>query len=64
MNVLFIKTIQSHIKRNAYMDRCVKYSNLREWITLFQSRNRIVPHIILEGKQSRTQGENQLINDL
>ena len=39
MNVLFVKTIQSHIKRNTYMDRCVKYSNLRIWITLFISQN-------------------------
>ena len=28
-----------------YIDRCVKYSNLRIWITQFPSRNRIVPHI-------------------
>ena len=28
-----------------YIDRCVKYSNLRIWITPFLSRNRIVPHI-------------------
>ena len=37
MNVSFVRTIQSQTKRNAYIDKCVQYFNLRIWITLFQS---------------------------
>ena len=67
MNVLFVKTIQSHIKRNTYIDRCVKYFNLGIWITLFQTRQQSSSTYEISDwkkKQFRTQAEKQLIKDL
>ena len=63
MNVLFVKAIHWDIKRNRYIDRCVKYYNLHIWITLFQSRQQSsTTYEILDWnkKQSRT----QLIKDI
>ena len=46
MNVLFVKTIQSYIKRNTYINGCVKYSNLRIFGSqYFNHDNRKVPHM-------------------
>ena len=46
MNVLFVKTIQLYLKRNTYITKCVKYSNL----SIFESQyfnhvKKKVPHM-------------------